>query len=149
MMPDGWVSAANIDLKYGYAAKRPTRSRNCLYACSSHRSESAYDDRYVNPPFSALLKWLRRAHHQWQAGLVETVICLVLVRTDSSWFHGMLSADADIYLLQGRVRFLDSKGNGQHIPFSLKLLTLGATPEQKERYAELVPGFWLTRSRSG
>jgi len=26
------------------------------------------------------------------------------------------------------------------------VLTLGATAEQKARYAELVPGFWLTRS---
>lgn len=100
---------------------------------------------FVNPPFSELLKWLRRAHSQWQAGNVETVVCLVPVRTDSAWFHETLSADADIYLLQGRVRFLNSKGLGQHTPFSLMVLTLGATAEQKERYALAVPGFWLTR----
>jgi transcriptional regulator with XRE-family HTH domain len=40
---------------------------------------------FVNPPFSELLKWLRRAHDQWQAGNVETVVCLVPVRTDSAW----------------------------------------------------------------
>lgn len=100
---------------------------------------------FVNPPFSELLKWLRRAHDQWRAGTVETVVCLVPVRTDSTWFHDTLSAEADIYLLQGRVRFLDSHGKGQHTPFSLMLLALGATAEQKERYATLVPGFWLTR----
>ncbi len=32
---------------------------------------------YTNPPFSQLLKWLRRAHEQWRAGHVETVVCLV------------------------------------------------------------------------
>ena len=101
---------------------------------------------FVNPPFSALLKWLRRAHEQWQAGNVETVVCLVPVRTDSAWFHETLSAVADIYLLRGRVRFLNSQGKGQPTPFSLMVLTLGATPEQKARYAELVPGFWLARS---
>lgn len=68
------------------------------------------------------------------------------VRTDSAWFHETLSADADIYLLQGRVRFLDPRGGRQHTPFSLMVLTLGATPKQKDRYAELVPGFWLTSS---
>jgi transcriptional regulator with XRE-family HTH domain len=99
---------------------------------------------FVNPPFSALLKWLRRAHDQWQAGHVETVVCLVPVRTDSAWFHETLSADADIYLLQGRVRFLDARGKGQHTPFSLMVLTLGASAEQKARYAELVPGLWMT-----
>lgn len=100
---------------------------------------------FVNPPFSELLRWLRRAHDQWKAGNIGTVICLVPVRTDSSWFHETLSGDADIYLLRGRVRFLDSRGKGQHTPFSLMLLTLGAGRRQKQLYAELVPGFWLTR----
>ena len=100
---------------------------------------------FVNPPFSALLLWLRRAHDQWQAGKVETVVCLVPVRTDSAWFHDTLSIDADIYLLKGRVRFLDPRGGGQQTPFSLMVLTLGATAEQKSTYAALVPGFWLAR----
>lgn len=101
---------------------------------------------FVNPPFSQLLKWLRRAHAQWSAGNVGTVICLVPVRTDSAWFHDTLSADADIYLLQGRVRFLDSRGRSQHTPFSLMLLVLGATAEQKQLYSKLAPGFWLART---
>lgn len=101
---------------------------------------------FVNPPYSQLLIWLRRAHDQWRAGKVETVVCLVPVRTDSAWFHDTLSADADIYLMQGRVRFLTAQGRGQHTPFSLMVLTLGATTEQKRRYAALVPGFWMTRS---
>lgn len=100
---------------------------------------------FVNPPFSELLKWLRRAHDQWRTGMVETVVCLVPVRTDSAWFHNTLSADADIYLLQGRVRFLDSQGKGQHTPFSLMLVALGATGEEKARYEQLVPGYWLAR----
>ena len=101
---------------------------------------------FVNPPYSQLLRWLRRAHDQWCAGKVETVVCLVPVRTDSPWFHDTLSADADIYLLRGRVRFLDTQGRGQHTPFSLMILTLGATRQQMDHYAELVPGLWLTRS---
>ena len=101
---------------------------------------------FVNSPYSELLSWLRRAHDQWRAGKVKTVVCLVPVRTNSAWFHDTVSADANIYLLQSRVRFLNSRGRGQHTPFSLMVLTLGATAEQKWRYAELVPGFWMTRS---
>lgn len=104
---------------------------------------------FVNPPYSHLLAWLRRAHEQWRAGKVGTVVCLVPVRTDSAWFHETLSANADIYLLQGRVRFLNLQGRSQHTPFSLMILTLGATFEQKQRYAELVPGFWMSRSAAG
>jgi transcriptional regulator with XRE-family HTH domain len=102
---------------------------------------------FVNPPFSQLLKWLRRAHEQWQAGNVETVLCLVPVRPDSPWFHDTLSEDADIYLLRGRVRFLNSAGKAQHTPFSLMLLTLGTTNDQRARYAAATPGFWLPRRR--
>jgi transcriptional regulator with XRE-family HTH domain len=102
---------------------------------------------FVNPPFSEYLKWLRRAHHQWRAGNVETIVCLGPVRTDSSWFHQTLSGDADIYLLQGRVRFLNARGKAQHTPFSLMLTVLGAEIEQRERLGALVPGYWLPRRR--
>jgi len=101
---------------------------------------------FVNPPFSQLLRWLRRAHDEWQAGHVETVVCLVPVRTDSAWFHETLSAAADIYLLRGRVRFLNGEGKGQHTPFSLMVLALGATADQRALYGALAPGFWLARS---
>lgn len=100
---------------------------------------------FVNPPFSELLRWLRRAHEQWRLGNVETVVCLVPVRTDSALFHETLSADADIYLLRGRVRFLDPRGRCQQTPFSLMVLTLGASDDQKRRYGDLTPGFWLSR----
>lgn len=101
---------------------------------------------FLNPPYSQLLTWLRRAHDQWRAGNVQTVVCLIPVRTDSAWFHDTLSADADVFLLKGRVRFLTSQGKGHHTPFSLMILSLGASAEQKQRYAGLVPGFWLARN---
>ncbi|QJU56434.1 helix-turn-helix domain-containing protein [Sphingomonas sp. AP4-R1] len=104
---------------------------------------------FVNPPFSALLKWLRRAHDQWHAGNVETVVFLAPVRTDSAWFHDTLSTVADIYLLRGRVRFLKADGKGQHTPFSLMVVTLGANADQRRRFAEAVPGFWLARRDAG
>ncbi len=102
---------------------------------------------YVNPPFSNMLAWLRRAHDQWRAGKVATVVCLVPVRTDSTFFHDTLSADADIFLLRGRVKFLSARGKPQYTPFSLMVATLGATTKQKRRFSELVPGHWLARTQ--
>ncbi|WP_173655668.1 DNA N-6-adenine-methyltransferase [Sphingomonas turrisvirgatae] len=104
---------------------------------------------FVNPPYSEVLKWLRRAYDQWRAGNVQTVLCLVPVRTDSAWFHDTLSPDADIYFLQGRVKFLDSRGKAQHTPFALMLVCLGTTAEQKRRYAQSVTGFWMPRRAAG
>lgn len=107
---------------------------------------------FVNPPFSELTRWLERAHDEWSAGRVETVVCLVPVRTDSALFHDRLSADAHIYLLRGRVRFLDPRGGAQPTPFSLMVLTLGTNPAQRAAFARALPGFWLSREhdeRSG
>lgn len=100
---------------------------------------------YVNPPYSELIRWLQRAHEQWLVGNARTVVCLIPVRTDSPWFQSVLSKDAEMYFLSGRLRFLDTKGNAQPTPFSLMILTLGATAEQKARFAELVPGYWVSR----
>lgn len=104
---------------------------------------------FVNPPFSELTKWLERAHREWSAGRVSTVVCLVPVRTDSALFHDRISADADIYLLRGRIRFLDPRGRAQPTPFSLMVLTFGTSPAQREAFARAVPGFWLTRASGG
>ena len=102
---------------------------------------------FMNPPFSSLLVWMKRALQQWQIGNIETVVCLVPVRSDSAWFHETLSPVADIYLLQGRVRFLGIQGKAQPTPFSLMLVTLGASTEQKERFASQVSGFWMARAK--
>jgi hypothetical protein len=94
----------------------------------------------------ALLIWLRGAYAQWEVGAVETFVCLVPVRTDSVWLHDRLSFAADLYLLQGRVRILDCRGKGQQTPFSLTILALGASAEEKALYAKAVQGLWLVRS---
>lgn len=98
---------------------------------------------FVNPPFSAQLKWLQRGHEQWAAGSIETVIFLVPVRPDSRFFHEKLRHDADLFLLQGRLRFASPRGNEQPTPFSLWIVALGATAEQKARFAKLVQGCWF------
>ena len=101
---------------------------------------------FVNPPYSQMLLWLQRAHGQWAEGNVETVLCLVPVRTDSAWFHETLSVAADIYLLQGRVKFIDLNGKRQPTPFSLMVIALGASDDQKRRFANLMPGRWWPKA---
>ena len=148
-------------LQHIYAAFREIELDPCAHALSSviarrrimlsDGGDGLIDDwsgrlAFMNPPFSSLLVWMKRAFQQWQIGNIETVVCLVPVRSDSAWFQQTLSPIADIYLLQGRVRFLDTQGRRQPTPFSLMVLTLGASLEQKERFASLVPGFWVARA---
>lgn len=98
---------------------------------------------FMNCPYSALLKWLRRADEQWSNGNVETVVALVPARTDSAWFHERLIGIADIYMMKGRLRFLTVQGRGNQAPFPLMVVLFGAQRDQRDRFAELIPGFWL------
>lgn len=129
----------------GHALSPVVANRRILFAEGGDglAEDWSGDLAFVNPPYSAMLRWLRRAHDQWKAGHAKTVLCLVPVRTDSSFFHDVLTKVADIYLLRGRVKFIDPRGKAQHTPFSLMLVMFGATPEQKRHYAELVPGSWM------
>lgn len=99
---------------------------------------------FVNPPFSQQLDWIRRAHNQWESGNVKRVVCLVPTRTDSEFFHDIVTVAADVYLLQGRLKFLSETGKVQATPFSLMLIVFGATVRQKARFAALVPGCWVS-----
>lgn len=99
---------------------------------------------YVNPPFSALLKWLRRADQQWRDGHADTIVALVPARMDSAWFHDHLRHQADIYVMRGRLRFLTEQGRGNQAPFPLMVVMWGANSAQKNHFAELIDGFWLT-----
>lgn len=71
---------------------------------------------FVNPPYSSCLNGCVAHTINGPAGKVETVVCLVPIRTDSGWFHETLSADEDTYLLRGRVKFMDPRGKSQHTP---------------------------------
>jgi transcriptional regulator with XRE-family HTH domain len=102
---------------------------------------------FVNPPFSETLRWLKRAHDQWSRGNVGSIVCLVPVRVDSRFFHEILSFEADIFLLLGRLPFGDIRGRSQHTPFSLMVLAFGTSAEQRARWAEIAEGYWMARSR--
>lgn len=101
---------------------------------------------FVNPPFSEMQRWLKRAHDQWSRGNVDSVVCLVPARTDARWFHDTLRVDANIFFLQGRVPFADVRGKSQHTPFALMVVALGTSPEQRARWAKVAEGFWLNPS---
>ncbi len=98
---------------------------------------------YLNPPYSAMLRWLKRADVQWHGRLVSTIVALVPARTDSAWFHDHLKDVADIYMLKGRLRFLTDNGKGHQAPFPLMVVMWGTTGHQRARFTKLVPGFWL------
>lgn len=102
---------------------------------------------FVNPPWSNQKKWIERAHRQWSNGNVKTVICLVPARTDTKFFHRILSQDADVYFVEGRPHFFKEDGSSQATSVSTMVVMFGATPTQKQQFATRVPGSWWMPNR--
>ena len=103
---------------------------------------------FVNPPWSAQDRWVRRAHDQWLSGNVDTVVCLVPAKTDARFFHDTLAKDADVYFLEGRPRFFKEDGSSEATMVSVMVVMLGATDQQKGRFAERVRGSWWLPGRA-
>lgn len=97
---------------------------------------------FVNPPFSAQLDFLERAHDQWASGNAQIVVCLVPAKTCNNFFHSTLYRDADFYMIKGRPRFGDANEKWEGTKYSLMVVMFGATYRQKALFAELVEGKW-------
>lgn len=60
---------------------------------------------FMNPPFADASAWTKKARESAIAG--ATVIGLLPARTGTKWFHTHVAGHADIWLLQGRLKFGD------------------------------------------
>lgn len=72
---------------------------------------------FCNPPYGREIgKWVRKAAEEARGGF--PIVMLIPARTDTSYFHKYVLGRAEIRFLQGRLRFLDEKGNaGDPAPF--------------------------------
>ena len=68
---------------------------------------------WINPPYSALPKWVRKAYEAAKNGAV--VVALLPMFTDAAWFHDYAS-HANIEVLKGRLQFANRTDNG-YSPF--------------------------------
>jgi phage N-6-adenine-methyltransferase len=57
---------------------------------------------WLNPPFSSIQKWMRKAYESAKLGAV--IVALIPARTDTQWFRDYVS-HAEIELLEGRIKF--------------------------------------------
>lgn len=64
---------------------------------------------WMNPPYSQVAKWMKKAHEESQKG--STVVCLVPARTDTKWFHDFVIGKAEVRFIKGRLRFGSSQYN--------------------------------------
>lgn len=119
------------------------RRRIILPECGLSSSWAGHRLVFVNPPYSAVTKWMARAASAWADQEVRTIVMLVPVRTDSETYQARVSRDAHTLFLGGRMRFESAQGIAWPAPFSLMLLIWGGSEEQIARFRDLVPAVHL------
>lgn len=104
---------------------------------------------FVNPPWSAAKKFLERSYDQWKKGNVKTVICLIPSNTDTTFFHTVLKAEADVYFVMRRMRFFKKDRSQYYSNQAVMIVIFGASESAKERFEARLPGSWWMPHKDG
>ena len=104
---------------------------------------------FVNPPWSAAKKFLERSYDQWKKGNVKTVICLIPSNTDTTFFHTVLKAEADVYFVMRRMRFFKKDRSQYYSNQAVMIVIFGATEQEKARFEARLPGSWWMPHKNG
>lgn len=63
---------------------------------------------WLNPPYGrGVGRWLQKVCEESREGL--TIVCLLMARTDTAWFHDFAMQAAEIRFIRGRIKFLDGE----------------------------------------
>ncbi|WP_417832880.1 DNA N-6-adenine-methyltransferase [Terasakiella sp.] len=79
---------------------------------------------YLNPPYSTLEAWITKAHDEFHKGNAETIIALLPCRTNTEYFHTLITPSADVLFIQKRLRFGKAR---QQAPFASMLAVWSKT----------------------
>ena len=64
---------------------------------------------FVNPPYSHIEEWLRKAHIEIHKKS-EVIVFLTFANTDTRWFHKLVLPYAEIRFVRGRLQFISDEG---------------------------------------
>lgn len=67
---------------------------------------------FVNPPYSKIKQFLIKAHEELKNNpIVETIVFLTFVNTDTFYFHEYIYNKAEIRFIKGRLKFKNPDTN--------------------------------------
>lgn len=78
---------------------------------------------WLNPPYSAVGKWMAKATTEVAENRAELVVCLVPARVDARWYRAAASMASMVRILPQRVKF---GGCTDSAPFPSAVLVLGS-----------------------
>jgi len=76
---------------------------------------------FVNPPFSKMSAWIKKADKEWRKG--KTIVMIMNLKTHTHAFHEyVLKNPVEIRFLQGKINFVHPEGKKSTNPFGNMLL---------------------------
>lgn len=76
---------------------------------------------YVNPPFSKLTAWIKKADNEWRKG--KTIVMMAPLKTHTDVFHDLvLKNPVEIRFLRGKLNFVHPEEKKSTNPFGNILL---------------------------
>lgn len=103
-----------LDKEFGFTldvAASTQNHKHAIYLSSNEDglSQEWFGCAWMNPPYSQISQWVRKAHEQAQRG--TTVVCLVPSRTDTRWWHEFVVRSHEVRFIKGRLKFGGAKYN--------------------------------------
>ena len=65
---------------------------------------------FVNPPYSNVTGFLKKAHKELKNGNADLCVFLVFSNTDTKWFHNYCYNQSELRFIKGRLKFVDENG---------------------------------------
>ena len=81
-----------------------------LYDGLNDEFDFDFDPCPINPPYSNVKGFLKKAHKELENGNAEVCVFLTFANTDTKWFHDYCYKQAEIRFIKGRLKFLDATG---------------------------------------
>jgi phage N-6-adenine-methyltransferase len=83
---------------------------------------------FMNPPYSDIAPWLKKAIAETQAGRAELVVALLPAQTDTRWFHELVLPSAELFFKARRIRFYGWHGTPIPAPRAPSILAVYRAP---------------------
>ncbi|SCA56538.1 putative DNA-binding helix-turn-helix protein [Candidatus Terasakiella magnetica] len=124
------------------AEKAPVKARKYYTQKNDGLSLPWHGVVFMNPPYSDVSSWTKKAMESCGTGQARTVIGLVPARTDTRWWNNNCAGKADILFLQGRLKF-GSQTNSA--PFPSALIFWNAEAELIAEVQKGIPSFHMPK----
>jgi site-specific DNA-methyltransferase (adenine-specific) len=96
---------------------------------------------FLNPPYSTLETWVAKAHEEFHSGNAKTIVALLPCRTNTSYFHKLITPSADVLFIEKRLRFGEA---AQQAPFA-SMLVCWSKSNIVDQFARVIEGTILRK----